>query len=111
MQGHWKPGGGVIHRVTDLPRPVCSLHLCLLGIRLCSNTLCEVRKCAQSFLQQLIGAVKKPEAAMDSEDVTCAVSIIYRRGAILFKILEAAWKHTARKWNDGVQFTNDHLLQ
>ena len=46
-------------RLTDRPGPVRSLHLCLLGNRLCSTTLCEVRKCAQSFLQQLIGAVKE----------------------------------------------------
>ena len=82
MQGQWKPGGGVESRLTDRSLPVGSQHLCLLSNRLCSNTLCEVRKCAQSFLQQLIGAVEELEAAMDSEDVTCAASVIHRRGAV-----------------------------
>ena len=39
---------------------------------------------------QLIGAVKELEAAIDSEDVTRAVSTIRGRGTACFKIQEAA---------------------
>ena len=44
----------------------------------------------QFFLQQLIGAVEKLEAAMDSWDVTCTVSITHERGAVCFEIQQAA---------------------
>ena len=48
--------------MTDRLRLVRSLHLCLLSNRFCSDTLCKVQKCAQSFLQQLISAVEELEA-------------------------------------------------
>ena len=43
-KAQWKPGSRVTDRLTDLPRPVHSLHLCLLSNRFWSNTLWEGQK-------------------------------------------------------------------
>ena len=49
-----------------------------------------MQKGAQSFLQQLIGAVEELEATMDNDDVTCAVSIIHRRRVAYWRPQEDA---------------------
>ena len=68
-------------------------------------------KMQKSFLQQRIGAVEDLEATIDSEDVTCAVSIIYEPGVLCFEIQEPAvetnrkevkgW-HAIQKWSCSV---------
>ena len=69
--------------LTDRPRSTPSAHLCLLDNGFCSNTPCEVRNYAQSFLRQPIGAVEELEVAMGS-------------------VARVPGKRIARMWNDRV---------
>ena len=58
-----------------------------LSNRFWSNTLREVQIICPIFPKQLIGRVEELEVVIDSENVTCAVSIICGQGV---KIKEAA---------------------
>ena len=63
-----------------------------------------------SFLKQLIGVVEEMEAAIGSEDVTCAVSIIRGQGQHTSKFRKLPWKQIARNPNSDVWFKNVDVL-
>ena len=72
-----------------------------------------MQKCAQSLVQQLIGAVEELEATMGSEHVTTSRALLplftddVRYAAKLKKL---PWKQITRKSNDDVQLKNADVL-
>ena len=88
-----RPNGSpaaVTDRLTDLPRPVQSLHLHLLGNRFWSNTLREGQKMCPILCAAADRSVEELEVATDSEDVVCAVPIFRGQGAVCAEIQECA---------------------